>query len=237
MSDHDIERLCAGYRATVKEPPYDAADARLMRAAARRARRFPVRGLAYGIAATLLAALGLAAWMRSPAFWHRPSIIATPAMTARETRAAKARTIPFNDYLSNAMLGSPSTGFLQETSAVSAMRTGPVCATAAAVDLNAPGALERLKSAKPGDYGKIARILAGITQHPELDVARWISATFHAGNVSYVPLWLTSLPPQRRLSFCLGSTGYDVVLTITGNGARISPTDYYKNTHNPPRMR
>ncbi|MGB6486445.1 MAG: hypothetical protein WBE91_06135 [Steroidobacteraceae bacterium] len=240
MSDHDIERLCAGYRATVQDPPYDPADAALIRAAARRAhqaRRLPVRRVAYGIAATLLAALGLAAGMRSLTFWHRPSIIATRATAAQEARPSKARTSPFNDYLTNAMLGSASTGFLQETSAVSTTSTDPTCGTAAAIDLNAPGALASLKTTKPADYGKIMHIIAGLTQHPELDVARWISATFHAGNVSYLPLWLTSLPPQRRLSFCLGSTSYGVVLTITGNGARVSPRDYYKNSRKPLRMR
>lgn len=179
----------------------------------------------------------LAAWMRSSTFWHRQPLIVTPATTARESLASEARTTPFNDYLSNAMLGSAATGSLQETSAASTSRTGPACATAAAVDLNAPGVLETLKSTNPGDYGKITRIIAGLTQHPELDVARWISATFHAGNVSYLPLWLTSLPPQRRLSFCLGSTSYDVVLTITASGARISPTDYYKNSRKPLTMR
>ena len=105
------------------------------------------------------------------------------------------------------------------------------------IDLNAPGALDGLEVGRPADYAKIMRIIAGVTQHPELDVARWISATFHAGNVSYLPLWLTSLPPQRRLSFCLGSASYGVVLTITGNGARVSPTDYYKNPRKPLRMR
>jgi hypothetical protein len=239
MSDHDIERLCAGYRATVQDPPYDSTDAALMRAAARRVRRLPVRRLAYAIAATVLAALGLAAGMRSLTLRHRPFIVVRRATAVREAQASRGRATPLNDYLTNAMLGSASasSGFLQETSAVSAMRTDPACGTATEVDLNAAGALESLKATKPGDYVRIMRIIAGVTRHPELDVARWISATFHAGNVSYVPLWLTSLPPQRRLSFCLGSTSYDVVLTITGNGARISPTDYYKNARKPLRMR
>jgi len=237
MSACDAERLCAGYRVTVEDPPFDAVDAALMRAAARRTRRFPVRQLAYGIAATLLAALGLAAWMRSPTLWHRPAIIPTRTTTASEVRQSKARTASLNDYLTNAVLGSDGTGFLQEASAVSAMSTGPACGSAAAIDLNAPGALDGLRAGSPGDYVKIMRIIAGVTRHPEMDVARWIGATFHAGNVSYLPLWQTSLPPQRRLSFCLGSTGYDVVLTITGEGARVSPTDYYKNSRRPLRMR
>jgi hypothetical protein len=237
MSDHDIERLCAGYRVAVQDPAYDAADAALMHAAARRARRPSVRHLAYGIAATLLAALGLAAAMRSVTFWHRPSIVVAPATTARQTHTSKVRAAPLNAYLSNAMLGSASTGFLQETSAVSTTTTDATCTTAAMIDLNAPGALDGLKAGRPADYANIMRIVAGVTRHPELDVARWISATFHAGNVSYLPLWLTSLPPQRRLSFCLGSASYGVVLTIADDGARVSPTDYYKNRRKPLRMR
>ena len=238
MSDHDIERLCAGYRATVENEPYDGADAALMRAAARRARRLPGRRLAYGIAATLLAALALAAGVRALTVWRRQSGIETRTATAREAQTPKHNAVPFDGYLSDAMLGSDSTGFLQDASAVSSpLRAGLTCGAAAVIDLNAPGALDGLKLRRPGDYATITRIIAGVTQHPELDVARWISATFHAGSVSYLPLWLTSLPPQRRLSFCLGSTGYSVVLTITANGARVSPTDYYKNARRPLRMR
>jgi hypothetical protein len=237
MSDRDAERLCAGYRIAVQDPPYDAVDAAVMRGAARQTRRFPVRRLAYGIAATLLAALGLAAWMRSPALWRRPAVIPTRTTTASAARPSSGRTSLFNDYLSNAMLDSGGTGFLQQAAAVSTPSTGPSCGTAAAVDLNAPGALGGVRVGSPGDYVKIMRIIAGVTRHPEMDVARWISATFQAGNVSYQPLWRTSLPPQRRLSFCLGSVSYDVVLTITVEGARVSPTDYYKNSRKPLRMR
>lgn len=81
----------------------------------------------------------------------------------------------------------------------------------------------RLKVSRPDDYARMMRIIAGVTRHPELDVARWISATFDAANVSYLPLWMTSLPPKRRLSLCLASTDYTVVLTITQDGARVSP--------------
>lgn len=238
MSDHDIERLCAGYRQTVEDPPYDAADAALLRAAAHRARRFPMRHLTYGIAATLLVAFGLAAGVRSLALRHRPSSRETLAATPRQAQAPASRSqTRSNDYLSAAMLSSATgqhdTGFLQQTSALWSMQADPSCGTAAVVDLNAPGAIEGVKVSKPGDYAKIKRIIAGVTRHPELDVARWIGATFHAGSVSYLPLWMTSLPPKRRLSFCLDSTPYRVVLTITPNGARVSPVDDSGNAHSP----
>jgi hypothetical protein len=256
MSEHDIERLCIGYRQTVEDPPYDAADAALLRAAASRARHFPMRRLAYSIAATLLAALGLAAGVRALALRHRSSGHETLAAATRKRPATPASVSgPLaNDYLTDAVLSTATnqhehfqafmtqlprradlqqrdSGFLQQTSAFSSMQPDPACATAGTIDLNAPGALAGLKATKPGDYAKITRIIAGVTRHPELDVARWISATFHAGSVSYLPLWMTSLPPKRRLSFCLDSTPYRVVLTITQNGARVSPVDYAGSAH------
>ncbi|HUN72501.1 MAG TPA: hypothetical protein VMU52_09340 [Steroidobacteraceae bacterium] len=120
-----------------------------------------------------------------------------------------------------ALLRQDDTGFLQETSAFSSTQADLTCGPAAEVDLNSPGALDDLKVTKPADYVRIRRIIAGVTRHPDADVARWISATFHAGDVSYEPLWLTSYPPKRRLRFCLEGTGYRAILTMTPNGARV----------------
>jgi hypothetical protein len=190
-----------------------------------------MRRLSYGIAATVLAALGLAAGARALMVWRRPANIETRMAVTREAPTPKVRTSSRNDYLSDAMLTFGSAvghdlqqrdhGFLQQTSALSPSQADLTCQTAD--DLNAPGALDRLKVRRPGDYARIMRIIAGVTRHPEPDVARWIGATFHAGNVSYLPLWLTSFPPKRRLSFCLASSGYTVVLTLTSDGARVSP--------------
>lgn len=224
MSDDDIERLSAGYRATVEDPPHDAIDATVLRAAARRARAhaLPLPRVVYAVAAGLLVALGVAAGLRV----NRQ----TPAH--KEAQAFNRQAGPVDDYLTSATLTSPQ-GVLQRSDPEVLLRTfapaqpsEPTCGAAAAVDLNAPGALDGLKAARPGDYSRITGIVAGITRHPEPDVARWISTTFHAVDVSYVPLWLTSLPPKRRLSFCLRGTRYDVVLTITHDGARVSYTQY-----------
>ena len=89
------------------------------------------------------------------------------------------------------------------------------------VDLNAPGVLDRLKTQHPADYGTIAAILAGLRHHPSRDVPHWMMTTFDARQVQYVPLWLTSFPPKRRLSFSLNDTRYRVVLTITRDGALV----------------
>ena len=262
MSDDDIERLSAVYRATLKDPPYDATDAALLRAAARRARALPLRRLVYAVAAGLLAALGVAAGLRLVTSGPQPSSIdmrtaaergpvqahPRPRDRDRETAALKEveafsrQTIPLDNYLTHATLNSvsPQRGpqqrdpeVLLKTSVLAQTPSELTCGTAPAVDLNVPGALAGVKAGRPGDYSKIIRIIAGVTRHPELDVARWISAAFHAADVSYFPLWLTSLPPKRRLSFCLHGTRYEVVLTITRGGARVSSTDYRDKSRSP----
>lgn len=249
MSDKDIERLCAGYRASVEDPPYDAADTALLQAAAERARRFPKRYRVYGIAAGLVAALGLAAglWLQTP--WRRSSNIEKRQTAALAQEPHSKHQDPlFDEYLTPATLGSARAGrldyaeattltrasrsnrmrqrdveSLRQAYAVAARRTSLACGPSAEVDLNAPGVLSSLKSTRPGDYARILGIITGLTQHPELDVVPWIAATFHARGVSYLPLWMTTLPPKRLLSFCLGSTRYRVVLTIAAGGARVSP--------------
>jgi hypothetical protein len=246
MSDKDIERLCAGYRASVQDPPYDASDTALLSAAAHRMHRVQTRRLTYGIAATSVVAFGLAAglWLKTP--WRRSSNRGT-RVTATLAPDSKNQSLPFGNYLSHATLGSTDTGrldyaeattplarasrairmrerdteSLREAATVAAARARLACGPSAAVDLNAPGVLAGLKGTQPADYAKIVGIITGLTQHPELDVARWISASFQARGVSYLPLWLTSLPPRRLLSFCLESTRYRVVLTISPKGARV----------------
>jgi hypothetical protein len=247
MSDKDIERLAAEYRASIEDPPYDTDDAALLRAAAQQARRAPKRRLTYGIAAALVAALGLAA---AP-WWHTPrrrssTMDSHQAAASAEAQLSKRPGRLFDDYLTPATLSSGDGGrldyagalrgasrdagqqqryaeSLRKASVVAARRAALACGSSAEVDLNAPGVLVSLKSTKPGDYTKIAGIITGLTRHPELDVSRWIAASFHARGVSYLPLWRTSLPPKRFLSFCLESTRYAVVVTITPNGAQVWP--------------
>ncbi len=113
-------------------------------------------------------------------------------------------------------------------SATAATAPPPAAASGSAtgqVDLNAPGALASLRVSRPQDYGRIVAILAGITRHPQRDVPRWLQTAFDARNIIYQPLWLTSFPPKRRLSFSLESQSYRAVLTITGQGAHIFPAD------------
>jgi hypothetical protein len=83
--------------------------------------------------------------------------------------------------------------------------------------------LQALKIRRPADYARITAILAGLRHHPDRDVPRWMVTAFDASNVVYLPFWLTSFPPKRRLSFSLDDRRYRVVVTITENGAQVFP--------------
>jgi hypothetical protein len=91
------------------------------------------------------------------------------------------------------------------------------------IDLNAPGAMERLEQSNPQHHEKVSRILAGVLKRADRDVPRWLQASFAATDVSYVPVLLTSAPPQRRLSFALDSTRYLAVLTLSHVKGEIVP--------------
>jgi len=91
------------------------------------------------------------------------------------------------------------------------------------VDLNKPDSLEALQRSNPTHYGKVRRILEGILQQRDAAVPHWIQTNFDARNVGYVPIFMTSFPPKRRLSFALDETRYEAVLTLTNFRAEIVP--------------
>jgi hypothetical protein len=91
------------------------------------------------------------------------------------------------------------------------------------IDLNAPGAMQRLEQSNPQHHEKVSRILAGVLRQADRDVPRWLQASFAASDVSYAPVLLTSAPPQRRLSFALDGTRYLAVLTLSHVKGEIVP--------------
>lgn len=208
MTDEFLKQVCNGYRATVQEAPYDALDQALLRAAVRHTRGRPWRRAMYGAAASLLAlAVVSGLWIMAPRHRFHGTIaqLQAPRVSTFLAPEPSARTAP-----------------LLDTAAV--MTVAPPEAPGA-VDLNAPGALDALKTQRPRHYREIMGILAGLTQHPERDVVRWITANFPAEDVIYMPYWLTSFPPKRELNFSLDKTRYHIVVTITQNGARVLPVE------------
>jgi hypothetical protein len=112
-------------------------------------------------------------------------------------------------------------------------RIGSVVATAAPetgvevrhteIDLNEPGALDRLARDNPDHCTKIRQILAEVDEIPERSVSRWMKAQFKATEIAYFPVLLTSNPPKRKLSFTLETTHYEALLTLTQDGVRLLP--------------
>jgi len=90
----------------------------------------------------------------------------------------------------------------------------PLASAGAAVDLNAPGAIESLARRNPEHYAKIEKILADVARQPQEAVAQWMKAEFGAEDVSFPQLLMTSDPPKRNLSFALDKTRYEVVVQV-----------------------
>jgi hypothetical protein len=91
------------------------------------------------------------------------------------------------------------------------------------IDLNEPGALDRLARDNPDHYAKIRRILAEVDEIPEQSVGRWMKAQFNATDITYSPILFTSNPPQKELSFTLEATHYEALIILTQDGARLLP--------------
>jgi hypothetical protein len=92
------------------------------------------------------------------------------------------------------------------------------------IDLNRPGALERLSRENPFHYAMIRRILAGVDEVPEHAVSRWMKSQFNATDITYSAVLMTSAPPRKQLTFTLETTRYSAVLTLTADGARLFST-------------
>jgi hypothetical protein len=92
------------------------------------------------------------------------------------------------------------------------------------IDLNRPGALERLARENPFHYAIIRRILAGVDEVPENAVSRWMKSQFNATDITYSAVLMTSAPPRKQLSFTLETTRYSAVLTLAPDGARVFST-------------
>jgi hypothetical protein len=91
------------------------------------------------------------------------------------------------------------------------------------VDLNAPGALESLRTGNPRHYQAVTRILSEVLAQPQDRVPVWLHTSFGAEDVRFEPILLTSNPPKKRLSFVLEQTSYEALLTLTDFKARAVP--------------
>jgi hypothetical protein len=92
------------------------------------------------------------------------------------------------------------------------------------IDLDRPGALERLKQEHPGHYRVIARILRSAETVPcgprEL---RSLESRFDMEEMACNIAMMTSYPPKWHLSFAWGGTTYTATVTMKDGAGRLLP--------------
>jgi hypothetical protein len=84
-----------------------------------------------------------------------------------------------------------------------------------AVDLDQPGALQRLRATRPADFQAASEILQAARRMPCNDrEVRVIQAKFDVRRLSCFAMLLTSFPAQRRLSFDIGEVTYAATVRL-----------------------
>ena len=80
------------------------------------------------------------------------------------------------------------------------------------INLNKPGALERLAQDNPSHFAKVQRILDEVQRHPVDAIPQWMKAEFDADRVIAPPILKTSYPAKRAIHFRLDNTAYTATL-------------------------
>ncbi len=92
-------------------------------------------------------------------------------------------------------------------------------ATAATVDLDAPGARDALRAAAPRRADRVDAILADAARLPALRAAQVLQARYDLDTVDVGLLLLVSYPAQRRVSFAFDGTDYRATVTMVDMAA------------------
>jgi len=90
------------------------------------------------------------------------------------------------------------------------------------VDLDAPGALERVQREQPAHANAIKQILREAPYRRPQGLAGWVRAAFDAKMASAM-LIKTSYPPQARLEFVLDDTEYRTMVTLLNVEPVVAP--------------
>lgn len=90
------------------------------------------------------------------------------------------------------------------------------------IDLDSPGALEKLARENPAHYVKVQRILSDAPRVPVTSVQDWMRVSFDARNVTAPFLIRTSLPAQADISFTLDDTRYSARIRLDAP-SRVTP--------------
>lgn len=98
--------------------------------------------------------------------------------------------------------------------------------TSQPVDLNQPGALEKLQTERPEHYRAISEVLRVVERVPCHNAeVRSLEARFDIRDMACNFVLMTSDPPKRRLSFALEGTSYVAVVTLKDTGGKRVPVE------------
>jgi len=82
------------------------------------------------------------------------------------------------------------------------------------VDLNQPGAMDKLKRDDPAHYATVQAILDSASTMPQNRAEPYVRATYHARDVLFGMVVLTSNPPKTDLTFRLDDVVYRRLVTL-----------------------
>jgi hypothetical protein len=92
------------------------------------------------------------------------------------------------------------------------------------IDLNQPGALEKLRTERPKHFSAISEVLRVVERVPCGNAeVRSLEARFDIRDMACNFLLMTSDPPKRHLSFELEGTSYVAVVTLKDTGGKSVP--------------
>jgi hypothetical protein len=114
-------------------------------------------------------------------------------------------------------------GFLLSASAC-VPASGQQVKTPYVIDLNAPNAIENLRTTNPDHYERIRQILDRLNDLRAVGPGT-IQPALEASDVFYSPVLLTTVPAQRDLAFTLDRTRYKATVTLESR-VRIYPTKH-----------
>jgi hypothetical protein len=90
------------------------------------------------------------------------------------------------------------------------------------VDLDTPGALERVQHDNPAHFRAITEILREAPLRRPQALAGWVRTAFDARMASAM-LIKTSYPPKARLEFVLDDTEYRALVTLRNSEPSVTP--------------
>jgi hypothetical protein len=96
--------------------------------------------------------------------------------------------------------------------------------TSQPIDLNQPGALEKLRTERPEHFRAISEVLRVVERVPcQNTEVKSLEARFDIRDMACNFVLMTSDPPKRRLSFELEGTSYVAVVTLKDTGGKSVP--------------